>query len=364
MGQEPEPSGIHENQWLARQLSFLHARFGKLDACFPYFSRAMAFATDVILKAILMAAASAHPPSTVNESDVAGAISSYYGVSSGNSAVTKLLQVIFPEVASAASRDPGSWKSVFPSVLAKYENMAKDLGLGVSQQQREIDAARNANPTAAGFKSSEFGQLAARFLSNGPLAIRDDGDARRGGERPSGAAITHDTPLSVNGAIGYAREIGANPALAGFFVGGSPEMRDALRGAIHNGTAITDDKVKNMRDVSMVIGAVRAGKLKPDDPNIPPSVRQIIEDMKKQGIDPATADPKKVKKYLDDHPGALKAAKKESDARLKSKAGQTDDQIEASLAAKLRGKLAGSANSTGTSPAQDPHTPKSKSPEP
>jgi hypothetical protein len=271
-------------------------------------------------------AASGRPPSTLNQADVAGAISSFYGVSSADAAVAKLLAVIFPDVASAAARDPGSWKSVFPGVLAKYESMAKDLGLGVSQQQRDIDAARNANPTAAGFKGTEFGQLAAHFLSNVPLAMRDDG---KGGERASGVAITRDTALSVNGAIGYAREIGANPALAGFFVGGSAEMRDALRSAIHNGTAITDDKVKSMRDVSMVIGAIRAGKLKPDDPNIPPSVRQIIDDMKKNGIDPATADPKKVKKYLDDHPTALDAAKKANDKTLDAVASKTDEQLKA-----------------------------------
>lgn len=276
-----------------------------------------------------MAAASAQPPSTVNQADVAGAISSFYGVSSADAAVAKLLAVIFPDVASAAARDPGSWKSVFPGVLSKYESLAKDLGLGISQQQREIDAARNANPTAAGPKGAEFGQLAARVLGNVPLSMRDDGDGLRGGERASGAAITRDAPLSVNGAIGYAREIGANPALAGFFVGGSAEMRDALRSAIHNGTAITDDKVKSIRDVSMVIGAIRAGRLKPDDPNIPPSVRQIIDDMKKNGIDPATADPKKVKKYLDDHPTALDAAKKANDKTLDSVASKTDEQLKA-----------------------------------
>lgn len=262
----------------------------------------------------------------MNQADVAGAISSYYGVSSADAAVAKLLAVIFPDITSAAARDPASWKSVFPGVLAKYESMAKDLGLGVSQQQREIDAARNANPTAAGFKAADVGQHAGRLLSNVPLAMRDDG---KGGERATSAAITRDAPLSVNGAISYAREIGVNPALAGFFVGGSAEMRDALRNAIQSGTAITDDKVKNMRDVSMVIGAIRAGKLKPDDPSIPPSVRQIVDDMKKNWIDPVTADPKKVKKYLDDHPAALDAAKRANDKALDTAAPKTDEQLKA-----------------------------------
>ena len=259
-----------------------------------------------------MAAASGQTPSTLSQGDVAGAISGFYGVSAGDPAVAKLLAVIFPDVASAASRDPGSWKSVFPSVLAKYESMAKDLGLGVSQQQREIDAARNANPTAASPQGANFGQLAARFLSNVPLAMRDDG---KGGERASSAAITRDAPLSVNGAISYARELGINPAHAGFFVGTSADMRDALRSAVRDGASITDDKVKNMRDVAAVIGAIRAGKLKSDDPRLPPSVRSIIEDMKKKGIDPSTAKPDESQKVPQGRSGCTRSGQEGSEER-------------------------------------------------
>ncbi len=279
----------------------------------------------------------AHPPA-VNQAEVAGAISSYYGVAPGNAAITKLLAVVFPDVESATARGTTSWKSVFPSVLAKYDQMAKDLGLGVSPQQRDIDAARAANPTAAGPKGTDLASLGGLHPGSLPLAMREDGEGRKGGSDRA-AALASDVPLSVNGAISYAREIGVNPALAGFFVGGSPEMRDALRHAITNGTTITDDKVKSMRDVSMVIGAVRAGKLKPDDPSIPASVRQIMEDMKKQGIDPATADTKKIKKYLDDNPRALDAAKRTTAERLQSKGAKADAEIDTSLEAKIRAKL-------------------------
>jgi hypothetical protein len=275
-----------------------------------------------------MAAPSGLTPSTLNQADIAGAISSYYGVSSGDAAVGKLLEVILPDIQSATARDAVSWKSVFPTVLAKYEKMAKDLGLGVSPQQREIDAAKNANPTAAGGIGLDFGKLAGLRHATTPLAMRDDGEGRSSGERVTAAALARSAPLSVDGAIGYARELGMNPALAGFFVGASHEMRDALRSAIRNGTSITDDQVKNPNDVAAVIGAIRAGKMKADDPRVPPSVRQIIDDMKKQGIDPATADPKKVKKYLNDHPEALDAAKKANDRTLKSVAPRTDGQIE------------------------------------
>jgi len=276
-----------------------------------------------------MATASGLTPPTFNQADIAGAISSYYGVSSGDAAVGKLLEVIFPDIQSATARDAVSWKSVFPTVLAKYEKMAKDLGLGVAPQQREIDAARNANPTAAGGTGLDFGKLAGLHHASKPLALRGDGEGRSStSERVTAAALSRSAPLSVDGAIGYARELGMNPAFAGFFVGTSHEMRDALRGAIRNGTSITDDQVKNPNDVAAVIGAIRAGKMKRDDPRMPPSVRQIIEDMKKEGIDPATADPKKVKKYLNDHPEALDAAKKANDGTLKSVAPKTDGQIE------------------------------------
>jgi hypothetical protein len=275
----------------------------------------------------------------LNQAEVAGAISSYYGVSPGNAAVSKLLAVIFPDVQSAAARDVTSWRSVFPSVLAKYERMANELGLGVSPQQREIEAARSANPSAAGPQGFEGARFAGLHRSNLPLAMSDDGDTRRSnGDRATAATLARDVPLNVTGAIGYARELGMNPALAGFFVGASTEMRDALRGAIHNGTHITDDQVKNTGDVSAVIGAIRAGKLKADDPRIPPSVKSIIEDMKKSGVD--TNDSNAVRSYLKKHPDALDAAKKKADERLRSKASETPAEATQSLEDKLKAKLA------------------------
>jgi hypothetical protein len=54
--------------------------------------------------------------------------------------------------------------------------------------------------------------------------------------------------------------------------------------------------VKNPRDVSAVIGAIRAGKMKPE--NAPPYVRQVMEDMKKKGIDPNTANQKDIQKIF------------------------------------------------------------------
>ena len=40
--------------------------------------------------------------------------------------------------------------------------------------------------------------------------------------------------------------------------------------------AITDDKIKGMNDVGMVLGAICAGKLAPDDPRIPYVVKVAL----------------------------------------------------------------------------------------
>lgn len=270
------------------------------------------------------------PPSRLNQAEVAGAISAYYHVPSGDQALAKLLAVIFPDVERAAAADPGSWRSVFPGVLAKYESMARDMGLGLTPGQREANAVRHANATAAATGFSDFTQFAARSFAGVPLALREDSG---GGSRADRTLATRDGLLSVNSAISFAREIGVSPGLSGFFVGGSLEMRDALRSAIHEGTAITDDKVKSMKDVGMVIGAIRAGKLSPNDPRIPSSVREVLEDMKKNGVDPVTADPRKVRKYLDKHPDALRAAKRQITQDQTRDAGKTEDAKRQTIAA-------------------------------
>jgi hypothetical protein len=264
--------------------------------------------------------------SSVNQGDVAGAISSFYGVSSGDPSVGKLLALVLPDVERASAADPRSWKSVIPGVLAKYESVAREMGLGVSPVQRAIEAAKNGNPTGAGPFGLDPAQAALRLAGNVPLAMRDEGGSSRGGERPSNAAITRDAPLTVNGAISYARELGINPAQASFFVGASADMREALKSAIRDGANISDDKVKSMRDVSAVLGAIRAGKLKADDPRVPPSVKKVIEDMKSKGIDPATADPKDVQKYLKENPGKLDEIKKANASDLAAKATLTDQE--------------------------------------
>jgi hypothetical protein len=106
-------------------------------------------------------------------------------------------------------------------------------------------------------------------------------------------------------------------------------MRDALRDAITSGKAITDDKVKSMKDVGMVLGAIRAGKLKPDDPRIPDSVKHVIDDMKKKGIDPTKADQKTIQEYLKDNPTKLDEIRKSNAKDIAAKEGQTTAKIAA-----------------------------------
>ena len=111
--------------------------------------------------------------------------------------------------------------------------------------------------------------------------------------------------VDVQYAMHFAHEINVNERYAEFFAGASRDSMSAVRDYIKDGKAITDDKIHDMKDVKLVMGAIRAGKIKPDDPKLPPSIKKIIADMKKDGVDPATADVKDIKKYLKEHPETI-----------------------------------------------------------
>lgn len=195
--------------------------------------------------------------------------------------------------------------------------------------QRTLDTANRTG--------SEFSSLIANAgtrLMHGAAAegARGEGNAdRRAGERVSAAALTRDTPLSVDGAIGFAKELGISPSYAGLFAGGSQVMRDALRDAITKGASIADDQVKSMKDVGMVLGAIRAGKLDPDDPRIPTSIKKIVADMKAKGIDPKTADQKVIQKYLGDNPEALAKARQQGLADEKRNSTLSHGELQAKV---------------------------------
>jgi hypothetical protein len=308
---------------------------------------------------------------TINQADVAGAIGGYYGVISSDPRIQQLLNFVLPDVERAAAHSPrDSWRASLNSVIQKYDGLAKELGLGVSPMKRDIDAARHANVTDATFAGAlaRLGWIGLQHYAavhnregSGAVGGGAGGTAERslsmasGGsvERTFSAALSHDTPLSATGAVGFARQLGVNPAQAGFFVGASPQMQQALHQAIHNGKPITDDQVRNPRDVSAILGAIRAGKIKPDDPRVPPSVRQIIENMKKQGIDPTTADPKAIQKYLKEHPKELDEVRKANNKTLESVAPKSDDQLK-------KDNLDKKVNVVSPPPKADPKKPEPK----
>jgi hypothetical protein len=143
----------------------------------------------------------------------------------------------------------------------------------------------------------------------------------------SSTAYARETPLTVSGAIGFAKELGINPAHAAFFEGGSAEMRNAIRDAIKSDKAIAEDKIKDMHDVSMVVGTIRSGKIKEDDPKIPDSVREVIGQMRKEGVDPVKGDAQAVKKYLDDHPKMLDDVRARNDQSLDAVRGKSNIEL-------------------------------------
>jgi hypothetical protein len=85
---------------------------------------------------------------TVNEAEVAGKLGGYFGVMGSDPRIRQLLAKIFPEVKMAASGDPSGWQSAFLNVMSKYEGLAKELGLGVSQIQRDLETLRTSNRSA------------------------------------------------------------------------------------------------------------------------------------------------------------------------------------------------------------------------
>lgn len=116
---------------------------------------------------------------------------------------------------------------------------------------------------------------------------------------------------------------------AGYFTGSSEVIRNAIRDHVEKGAKITDAHITNPGDVKAVLGAIKAGKMKPED--APPSVRAIIDDMKKKGIDPSTADPKALDQYFKDNPKALEQFKKLDGADQKDSKNLTPDQKKAKI---------------------------------
>lgn len=130
--------------------------------------------------------------------------------------------------------------SEFRTILSQHLGNPNSAYVEAETRKAIQRTLETANRTGSHFASAAHARSGV-FGSAGDLA-RDDpsSDGRRGSERVA-SVISREAPLTVNAAIGFAKELGISPAYAGFFAGGSPEMRDALRNAITNGKAITDD---------------------------------------------------------------------------------------------------------------------------
>ncbi|MEA2875532.1 MAG: hypothetical protein QOF14_728 [Hyphomicrobiales bacterium] len=194
-----------------------------------------------------------------------------------------------------------------------------------TQRQAQLEQRAAANAAGTGALADGFPGTLAR--GGRALAMQDDGGQGGRSERVSSASYKERLGGDASG-LAYAKQLGIDPAYAGFFSGGSPEVRNALRDALRNGTPIGEEKIKSMGDVQTVVGAIRAGKLKPDDPRIPDSVKKVIADMKGKGIDPATSNTKLIRKYFKENPNALKDVRRAADSDLAARSAASRQSIE------------------------------------
>jgi len=200
-------------------------------------------------------------------------------------------------------------------------------------RKQMFEALKNANVSssvfAAALGKAGFGS-AGLFVRGAQLSEDAKSSGRYSGMKDASAA---DQAGSA-----FARQIGADPAYARLFAGASPEGLNAIADFIRNGRPGSDDDIHTIKDAQAWIGAIRAGKIDPNDPNLPPAIKKIIAGMRKEGIDPATADPKEIEGYFKKHPDALREAQKAAKADIQARATLTEEEKaekSAALAARL-----------------------------
>ena len=126
--------------------------------------------------------------------------------------------------------------SIFRNILSQHLGSPASAYAESETRKAMQRVLGNANRTGSEF-SSLVANAEARFAQGivRESARGEGGGEHRAGERVSSAALTRDTPLSVDGAIGFAKELGISPSYAGPFAGSSQVMRDALRDDITKG---------------------------------------------------------------------------------------------------------------------------------
>ena len=284
----------------------------------------------------------AHTMHMVNQAEVEGAIASYFGVSATTPGIGELARVVFSGVQEASRGNPSAWRSAMLSVLANHVGMAQGLGLQGSELQRQIQIMRDSNRTGPEFAQARLRVQAlvaamggwsrvARAADGGERTINSNSYAVMSGYTANNLPIEMRTHLGrydaahVAAVGNYLSDLGLHQhdvqRYAGFFVGSSETVRQAIRARIHQGQALTDEHVTSAADARAIMGAIRAGRIKPED--APPSVRRLMERMEREGVDPATADPTRIQQFLDQNPNALEEAKREITVHLTTLAGTT-----------------------------------------
>jgi hypothetical protein len=265
----------------------------------------------------------------VNQAEVEGAIAGYFGVSASTPGIGDLARVVFPGVQAASRGNPAAWRSVVLGVLANHIGMAQGLGLQGSELQRQLQIMRASNRTSADFVHAlrAFQTLVAGMggWSRVARAVDGGGTTNSNTYAALGSGYAADRlPMEMRryvdrygahhvAAVGnYLHSLGMDHhhvhQYAGFFVGSSETVRHAIRARVHHGEALTDEHVTSAADARAIMGAIRAGRIKPED--APPSVRRLMERMEREGVDPANADPQAIQRYFDQNPSALEEAKR------------------------------------------------------
>jgi hypothetical protein len=269
------------------------------------------------------------------------------------------VRVVFPGVQEASRQNPSAWRSVVLGVLANHIGMARSLGLGGSELQRQLEIMHHSNRTSA-----DFAQALARLqiLVGGMGGWSRLAQAVDGGDRVrssndysvmSGYAADR-LPMELRGyasrygaahvaAVGnYLSDLGMHPhevhRYAGYFVGSSETVRHAIRDHVRSGQAITDVHVTSAADARALMGAVQAGRVRRED--LPPSVQRLMERMEREGVDPSRSDASQIQQFFDRNPNALEEARRLNAVDIGARLGRTDEDILAGVA-RDRARLTG-----------------------
>ena len=119
--------------------------------------------------------------------------------------------------------------SEFRTILSQHLGNSNSAYVEAETRRAIQRTLETANRTGSQFSSAASQARTGTLAALGETARDDTGtEARRGGERVA-AAMVREAPLTVTGAIGFAKELGISPAYTtvGRYVGGSTSARAA-----------------------------------------------------------------------------------------------------------------------------------------